>query len=186
MVSIVSLWLPVLVAAVFVFIASSLVHTILNWHANDYVSVPDEESVMNALRPFNLPPGEYAVPKPESPKQMKDPAFIEKMGKGPVLMMTVWPNGQFEMGKSLVQWFIYCVVVSVFAAYITGRALEPGAEYLQVFRFAGATAFFCHAVGLWQSSIWFRRSWVTTAKNTVDGLIYALLTAGTFGWLWPS
>jgi len=24
-----------------------------------------------------------------------------------------------------------------------------------------------------------------TIKEVVDGLIYGLLTAGTFGWLWP-
>jgi len=72
------------------------------------------------------------------------------------------------------------------AAYIAGRALEPGAHYLSVFRFAGATAFFGYAFALMQQSIWYKRAWGTTFKSTFDGLIYALLTAGTFGWLWPS
>jgi hypothetical protein len=34
-------------------------------------------------------------------------------------------------------------------------------------------------------SIWYHRSWGTTLRYTVDGLVYALLTAGIFGWLWP-
>jgi hypothetical protein len=34
-------------------------------------------------------------------------------------------------------------------------------------------------------SIWYSRAWINTIKSTIDGLIYALLTAGTFGWLWP-
>jgi hypothetical protein len=54
-----------------------------------------------------------------------------------------------------------------------------------VFRFAGTTAFIGYSVALWQMSIWYRRAWSTTIKATVDGLIYALLTAGVFGWLWP-
>jgi hypothetical protein len=49
----------------------------------------------------------------------------------------------------------------------------------------GATAFIGHAAALWQMSIWYHRAWTTTIKSTVDGLIYALLTAGVFGWLWP-
>ena len=73
----------------------------------------------------------------------------------------------------------------VLAAYIAGRALGPGAEYLHVFRFTGATAFMCYTVAGWQASIWYRRPWATTLKNTFDGFIYACLTAGAFGWLWP-
>jgi len=95
------------------------------------------------------------------------------------------PSGGISMGRNLILWFVYCVVVSVFAAYIAGRALPQGTVYLNVFRFAGATAFIGYAAALWQMSIWYHRAWTTTIKSTVDGLIYALLTAGTFGWLWP-
>jgi len=90
------------------------------------------------------------------------------------------------MGKNLAMWFVYCVVVSTLSAYIAGRALTPEAHYLSVFRFAGATAFIGYSVALWQNSIWYRRAWSTTLKQTFDGLVYALLTAGTFGWLWPA
>lgn len=99
--------------------------------------------------------------------------------------MTVLKPGPPAMGASLVQWFLYCVAVGIFAAYVAGRALEPGAHYLAVFRFAGCTAFVGYAVALWQNSIWYKRAWSTTLKSTFDGLVYALLTAGTFGWLWP-
>jgi len=105
------------------------------------------------------------------------------------MVVTVMPSGAKEMGKrlnqSLVFWFLYAVVIGIFAAYIAGRALPPGSQYPQVFRFVGATAFLAYVVALWQMSIWYRRSWMTTFKVTVDGLIYALLTAGMFGWLWP-
>ena len=87
------------------------------------------------------------------------------------------------MGGQLLQWFVYSIVVSFFAAYIAGHALGPGADYLAVFRFTGATAFMCYTVAGWQASIWYKRAWSTTLKNTFDGLVYACLTAGAFGWL---
>jgi hypothetical protein len=186
MVPVLSLWLPILLSAVVVFVASSAIHMFLPHHRNDVKKVPDEDGVMDALRNFNIPPGDYMMPRAASSKEMKDPAFIEKLGKGPVAVFTVMPSGPIAMGKSLVQWFIYSVVVSIFAAYIAGRALGPGAEYLAVFRFAGATAFLGYALALSQNSIWWRRAWSTTIKSTIDGLVYALLTAGVFGWLWPS
>ena len=101
------------------------------------------------------------------------------------MMLTVMPNGPFAMGKNLVLWFLYSAVVGIFAAYVAGTALPAGAPYLRVFQFVGVTAFIGYSVALWQMSIWYRRAWRLTIKATVDGLIYALLTAGTFGWLWP-
>lgn len=185
MVSIISLWLPILVSAVFVFIASSLIHMLLPYHRSDFKKVPNEDATMEELRKLNIPPGEYGIPYAENPKEMKSPEFQEKFKKGPLAFLTVLDNKAFNMGKNLALWFLYCVVVSIFAAYITSRALTPGADYLAVFRFAGATAFIGYTLALWQNSIWYKRSVKTNLKNTFDGLIYALLTAGTFGWLWP-
>jgi len=179
------LWLPILLSAVIVFVASSLIHMATPWHKSDYPKVPNEDRVMDALRPLAIPPGDYMIPRPSSREEMRAPEFAEKVKRGPVMVLTVMPPGPMTMSKSLVLWFFYCAVVGVFAAYVAGRALQPGAPYLQVFRFAGATAFIGYSLALWQMSIWYRRAWSTTVKTTVDGLIYALLTAGTFGWLWP-
>ena len=185
MVPILSLWLPILLSAVFVFIISSIIHMILPYHRNDFSALPDEEKVMDDLRKYNLPPGEYYMPRAASSKEMSSPEYIDKTKKGPVAFMTVIENGPPKMGMSLLLWFLYAVVVGLFAAYIGGRALGPGADYLSVFRFVGTTAFVGYTVGVWQNSIWFKRKWSTTFKNTIDGLVYALFTAGTFGWLWP-
>lgn len=180
-----SLWLPILLSSVLVFVVSSLIHMASPWHKSDYPRVPDEDKVMDALRPFAISPGDYMIPRPSTRGEMGSPEFAEKMKKGPVMIVTVIPNGPMSMGTNLALWFLYSAVVGVLAAYITGRALPVGAKYLQVFRFAGATAFIGYSVALWQMSIWYRRAWSTTFKATVDGLIYALLTAGSFGWLWP-
>jgi hypothetical protein len=186
MVSILSLWIPVLLSAVLVFVASSLIHMVLGYHRTDWRRVAAEEGAMDALRNASIPPGDYMMPCPTGPAAMKDPEFVEKMTKGPVVFMTVLSPGPPSMGANLAQWFIYCVVVSVFAAYVAGRALGPGADYLDVFRFAGTTAFIAYAVAHWQTSIWYGKSWMTTLKQTIDGLVYGLLTGGAFGWLWPA
>ncbi|HWP82780.1 MAG TPA: hypothetical protein VNN76_09005 [Bacteroidota bacterium] len=185
MVPILSLWLPILVSAVFVFLVSFVLHTVLTYHFKDFRQVPNEDKVMDALRGFNLEPGEYIIPYAGSTAAMKSPEFQAKVKKGPGAFMAIWAGGRPSMGKSLMQWFLFSIVVGIFAAYMAGRALGPGAPYLSVFRFAGFTAFACYCVAGWQDSIWFKRSWARTFRATVDGLIYGLLTGGTFGWLWP-
>ena len=185
MVSIFSLWLPILLSAVAVFVASSIIHMVLGYHAADYKKLPAEDDVMAALRKFDIPPGDYLVPCAGSPKAMKDPAFLEKFKAGPRAMMTFMTGGEINMGPQFVQWFLYSILIGITAAYIAGRALPPGAHYRAVFRFAGATAFFGYSLALWQTSIWYKKSWATTFRSTIDGLIYGLLTGGFFGWLWP-
>lgn len=186
MVSIVSLWLPILLSAVFAFVLSSVIHMFLTYHRSDVAAVPQEEQVMEALRGFNLPPGDYVMPHAGSGAAMKSPEYQEKLAKGPVALFTVLPGGPLNMGKSLTQWFLYCVLVSVFAAYVTSRAVDPGDPYLSVFRFAGVTAFACYGIALLQNSIWWSRKWSATLKAVFDALLYSLVTAGTFGGLWPS
>lgn len=187
MVPLSALAVPILLSAVFVFLASSILHMVLAfWHRGDLDRLPDEDRVMDALRPFALRPGNYAMPLAYGMADMKNPAFIEKMKKGPVAFLTVGESGPPTMGKQLTLWFLFSVVVSIFAAYIASRALPYGADYLDVFRFAGTTAFAAYGLGLAPESIWWRRNWTATIKSMVDGLIYALLTAGTLGWLWPS
>ena len=185
MVSVVSLWLPILLSAVIVFVASSIIHMVLRYHNTDFLKLAKEDEVMQALRPFNIPPGDYGVPCSGSPEGMRSPEFQEKMKAGPVIIMTVFPTGSTSLGTSLVLWFLYSILVSVIAGYVAGSALPKGAHYLAVFRFTGCVAFTSYSMALLQMSIWFRRNWVTTLKSVFDGLVYALLTAGTFGWLWP-
>lgn len=180
-----SLWLPVLVSTVIVFLASWIIHMLPLWHKNDFPAMPQEDAVMNALRPFNIPPGDYMVPRCNGAADMKSPEFAEKMKRGPVVFMTVMPSGQMQMGRSLFMWFIFCAVVGVFSAYVASRAHGPDAHYLRVFQLVGATAFVGYALATWQEHIWFKRGFGHTVKRTFDGLIYGCLTAGTFGWLWP-
>lgn len=185
MVSIMSLWLPIILSAVFVFVASSVIHMVLKYHNNDFKKLPKEDEALEALSKLDIKPGVYMLPHAGSMEAMKDEAYLAKMNKGPVAFLTVSENGPPNMGKSLTLWFISSIVISIFAAYIAGRALDPGADYLSVFRFVGSTAFIAYALGSWQNAIWFKHSWSMAIKSSVDALIYAFVTAGTFGWLWP-
>jgi len=186
MVSVVSLWLPILLSAVAVFFVSSFIHMVLKYHNSDFKKLPDEDKVMDDIRKAGIPAGDYMFPCTTDSKERNSKEFQDKMKKGPSGVMTVFPAGSNFMGSSLALWFIFSLIVGVFAAYIAGRALEPGAHYLSVFRFAGATAFVGYSLALMQNSIWYKKNWGTTLKSMLDGLIYALLTAGVFGWLWPA
>ena len=185
MIGVAPFWLPILLSAVFVFAASSVIHMASPWHKSDYPKLPNEDQLMDAVRPLGIAPGDYMVPRPDSREDMRSPAFKEKVRKGPVMMLTVWPSGPVSMGRNLALWFVYTVAIGVFAAYVAGHALLPAASSRQIFRFAGITAFIGYTAALWQMSIWYQRAWTTTIKATIDGLIYALLTAIIFVWLWP-
>jgi hypothetical protein len=181
-----SLWLPILLSAVLVFVASSLLHMVLGYHAADWQKLPEEDAVQEALRRFQMPPGDYALPCPTSAAHQQSDEFKAKQAKGPVLVMTTWPSGPQNMTGSLVLWFVYAVVVGTVAALVAGTTIPPGADGHLVFHTVALVAFAGYSLALAQHSIWYHRRWRTTLVSMADGLIYALLTAGVFAWLWPN
>lgn len=185
MVMLAALWLPILLSAVLVFLASSVIHMVLGYHANDFGAVPDEDRVMEALRAAGVQPGQYVLPHATDREAMASEAYLAKSERGPVALLTVTESGPPRVGKQLGRWFVYLVVAGILIAYVAGLALDRGEPYMEVFRLVSSTAFLAYTVALWQEPVWYGRSWSMTVKNTLDGLIYALLTAGVFGWLWP-
>jgi len=185
MVPLTALWLPILLSAVIVFVASSIIHMVLPFHKSDYRKLPEEDKVLDAMRAAGVTPGRtYHFPH-TTHKEMKSSETVEKFKRGPVGLLNVMPSGPPGLGKFLGQWFAYCLLIGVFVAYLTGRTRSPGTQYLEVFRVAGTTAFLGYSGALIQDSIWRGQTWGVTLKHVLDGLIYGLLTAGTFGWLWP-
>ena len=185
MVYLTALWLPILLSAVVVFVASSVMHMMLTYHKGDYKKLPNEDRLLEAMRSQTLAPGTYMFPYCASHKEAGSAEMLEKQKKGPVGILTVIPSGPRGMGKYLLSWFTFCLVVGVFAAYVAGRTLGVGAQYLAVFRIVGTVGFVAYSVGQMPDSIWRGQPWSTTLKHMFDGLVYALLTAGMFGWLWP-
>jgi hypothetical protein len=184
MVPLTALWLPIIVSAVFVFVASSIMHMVLPYHRNDYGQLPDEDKILATLRAAAVKRGLYVFPYCTH-KDMKSPALIEKQKQGPVGFVTILPSGPPAMSKFLIQWFVFCLVIGFFVAYLTGHTVAPGTQYLAVFRVAGTAAFLAYGLGNLSNGIWKGQPWSSTIKEVIDGLVFGLLTAGTFGWLWP-
>jgi hypothetical protein len=184
MVPVTALWLPILLSAVIVFVASSIIHMVLPYHKSDYQKLPDEDKLLPMLRAANLKRGLYIFPFCTH-KDMKSPASIEKYNQGPVGMMTIFPSGPPAMPKFLGMWFAYCLMISLIVACLTVTTLRSGADYHIVFHSVGLAAFLAYGVGHLSNGIWKGQTWGVTLKELIDGLIYAALTAGTFAWLWP-
>lgn len=185
MVSFVQLWLPILLSAVFVFFASSVLHMVLKfWHMPDCRGFSNEDEIGAAIRKGNASVGMYMLPHC-SPEAMKKPETQEKFKQGPVGMVFLRQNGPINMAIYLGQWFLFCVLVSVFCAYLVAQVLTPNTPSLQVFCVVGTAAFMAYAVGTLPNAIWWGHPWRSTIKHAIDGLIYALITAASFGWLWP-
>lgn len=178
-------WLPILLSAVLAFIASSLIWNVLGAHKWHIQGMPDEAAAREALGKQGLKPGQYAIPYSASSSAMKDPAFMEKLVKGPVAIVVVRAAGAPNMAQFLGAWFVYLLFVSAFVAFVCAQTLPFGASYLRVFRIAGAVAFAGYSFGQIPNAIWWGRPWKSAFKEFADGLVYALLTAGCFGWLWP-
>jgi hypothetical protein len=179
-----ALWLPILLSAVIVFVASFIMHMVLPYHRNDYGPLPDEDKILSAMRSVALQRGLYIFPFCTH-KDMKSPAMIEKQKQGPVGFLTIFPSGPPAMPKFLIQWFVYCLLIGFFVAYLAAHTIAPGTNYLAVFRVVGTAAFLAYGLGHLSNGIWKGQTWSVTIKEVIDGLIYGLLTAGTFGWLWP-
>jgi len=184
MVFLATLWLPIVLSAVIVFAASSIMHVVLKYHQSDCHQIPDEDKFLALLCPANLKRGLYVFPY-FLPKDMKSPAAIEKYKQGPVGFMTIMPSGPPAVPKFMVQWFFYCLLIGFFVACLTAHTVPPGANYRAVFRVAGTAAFLGYGLSHLSDGIWKGQPWSMTIKEVIDGLVYGLLTAGTFGWLWP-
>jgi hypothetical protein len=179
-----ALWLPILLSALIVFVASSIMHMVLPYHRTDYRKLPDEEELLAALRAAGLTRGLYIFPFC-TPKEMKSPAMVEKYKQGPVGMMTVFPSGPPVMPKFLGLWFAYCLIISLVVAFLAGSILGFRAHHHPIFHAVALAAFLAYGVGLLSNGIWKGQPWSVVIKEVIDGLVYALLTAATFAWLWP-
>jgi len=184
MVPLSALWLPIVLSAVIIFVASSIMHMALPYHKGDYKKLPDEDKVLPTLGATGITRGLYVFPFCTH-KEMKSPEAIAKYEKGPVGMMIVFPNGAPFIPKFLGLWFGYCLVIAFFVAYLAAHTVAPGTYYLAVFRVVGTAAFLSFGLGPLANVIWKGYPWGFVLKEVIDGLIYGLLMAGTFGWLWP-
>jgi hypothetical protein len=179
------LWLPIVVSGVVVFILSALAWTVMPHHKKDFTGLPNAQAVQEVMRQNPPVPGQYAIPWVAGAQSFEDPLIQDMMNKGPRAYVTVVPNGMPSMVPMMAKSVVFYLIVSTLVAYVSWHALQPGAEYLEVFQIAGATASMSYILATVPDSIWFGRPWGNFARQALDGLIFGLATAGIFGWLWP-
>jgi len=182
MVSLADLWLPILLSAVFVFIASSVLHMALRYHTSDHAIVPGEAEVLEAMRKSGVAPGSYRFPYCSTMEELSTEEMTEKFSKGPVGFMTIFPNGPIAMGKNLGIWFVYTLVVSAFVAYLGSFSIQDES----VFRFTATAAAVAYCLPGMSDTAWKGQSWSVTMKFAFDGLVYAVCTGAAFQWFWPA
>jgi hypothetical protein len=179
------LWLPVVLSAVAVWFVSAILHMVLKYHRADYKQLAGEDSVAAPLRKAAAAPGVYVIPYCAEPSQMKDPAIQKKYADGPVALITVLRNGAPAMGKILVQWFLFCLLVSFVTSYVARHTLAPGEDGLNVLRLTGTVAFIAYGFGYFQDSIWRGIPWSNSLRGLIDAAVYAVVTGLVFRYLWP-
>lgn len=180
-----SLWLPVVVSAVAVWIVSSVLHMVFKYHRADHKQLPDEETVVQGLRAAGPLPGIYFTPYIADHSAFKDPAVRKRYEDGPIAIITVMRNGPPAMGKYLALWFAFCFLVSFSVAYLARHTLAPGAAGLDVIRVTGIAAFLAYGFGYLQDTIWKAVPWPNAFRGLLDAFVYAVTTGLVFRFLWP-
>lgn len=178
------LLLPIVLSAVLVFIASSVIHMALKYHAADYRKLPNEDAVMAALKQGAPAPAQYVFPHCADHKLMNSPEMQRKFAEGPVGVLYIRQAGPMQLGPFLGKWFAYSLALTAVVAYLARAELPATAGHAAVFRLVGTATWLAYS---WQgpaASIWKGVPWANTFKDMFDGLIYAVVTAGVFAWLW--
>lgn len=181
-----SLWLPVVLSAAAVWIASAIVWMVLPHHKPEWKKLPDEAAVMAALAKSPPAPGQYVFPYCAEAKDYSSPDFKARVEKGPCGRVLVLPNAMPAMGPKLVGYFLWCFAISFVTAYVLRHALSPGAAAVEVARLAAATSGVVYALGIIPEAIWIGRAWSDAIKSVIDGCAYAAITTACFVLLWPA
>jgi len=177
-----ALWLPILLSAVGVFIASNILHmAIPAWHRSDYGKLDNEKAFLDAIA--SAKSGQYIAPHVNWGKLSAEER--EAMMQRPMAFTLVRNPARFSFPKTLGLYLVYLLVISTFIAYLAAATLAAGMPFGYVFRVVGSAGILAYAFGTVSDAIWYGKPWSVVAKFVIDGVIYGLVTGAIFGWLWP-
>ena len=179
------LWLPILVTAVAVFVASSLIHMVFKWHNLDYKKLTNEDAVLAAIRAGSPEPGQYVLPHCADMKDLQTEELQKKFREGPVGFMTLKRPGPPTIGGALGKWFVFNLAVAGIVGVIALRMYGLQADPRRAAHLVGVLSLLTYSGGSVQQGIWMGKPWGSVAKDLLDGAIYATVSALSFWWLWP-
>jgi hypothetical protein len=184
-ISLMQLWLPIVLGGIFCWIASAMIHIFIKYHNADYKKLSNEEQVSDAIRQGDPKPGLYHMPFCTDMKEMNNQSMQDKFKQGPIALISVFENGMPPMGKLLAQQLAFFLGGCILIAYVATLAITASADLMVVFRFTMVISFITFGYGLIPNSIWLGQPWSNCLRYLLDALIYAVIIAATFAWLWP-
>jgi hypothetical protein len=175
------LWLPILISTVALFFTSFLSWMVVRLHEQDWIKIDDEDKLIDTVREMNIPEGNYMFPGSESAKEMNSPEYQEKYKAGPRGILQVLPAANMGVNLGLtVVFFLFC---NATFAYLASFALEPGTDFVTVFRFVATIALMTFCASMIQHAIWFKNRVV---GHVIESIAYALIAGAIFAALWPA
>lgn len=185
MVELTDLVLPILGAAVAVFVVSALIWTVMPHHKTEWRPIANEDEFLAALRESGVTAGLWFFPKAMQWEEQKQPGAKERLSAGPKGYLTVLPAETQHMGKAMGQSFLKDLVIAVLIAYLASIGLPAGAEYSDVFTFVSVGYLLAYSAAEFSAAIWFGMPWLSLWKRVADALVMGLVAAGIFASLWP-
>jgi hypothetical protein len=177
----VSLWLPIIVSGVALFFASFAAWMLLPHHKPEWTGVDNEDAFLQAVRNAGIGPGQYMFPYSCKPEDWKSEEFKRRQAEGPTGTIIIWKS-QPNMGVNMALTVAFFTITNLVIAYLAGMAIQPGAEFLTVFRFVGTAGVLTYGTANILNGIWFGRKMIA---DIIDGIAYGLITGLIFAALWP-
>ncbi|MDX2118676.1 MAG: hypothetical protein SFY96_10885 [Planctomycetota bacterium] len=183
-----ALWLPIVVSAAGVWVASAIGWMAIGHHNKDFKHLPDEAGFIDAIKHMSLAPGAYAFPNCADHARLKEPAIQELMKTGPVGSITLM-RMPMSMGGAMIKTFVVYLAISTLVAYLGWFTLPHGGAtpltFKHGFQVLGTAGVLGYAFAALPNGIWFGQSPRAMALGVIDGIVYGLLTGAIFCWLWP-
>jgi hypothetical protein len=178
------LWLPILISAGVVWVASAVIWMAMPHHKDDFDTLPNETEFINTIKGWGIPPGNYGFPNFRDCKR-DDPEMKKKLEEGPLGILNVWPP-QKGMGMNMMLSFLVYLIVSLLIGYLGWEALGPAKTFAKVFQIIGTAGVLSYSFAFIPSGIWFCQKRKALMMNVLDGIVLGLLTGLIFASLWPT
>jgi hypothetical protein len=177
--SVVDLWLPILAAGLATHILSTIAWVVLPHHKPEWQKYPNEDELLGQLAK-NAQAGQYIFPYARSSEDVNSDAYKEKLSKCRG-MLVLWPTPT-HMGKAIGLTLVAFLIIAFVIGYLASMGLQPGADFMKVFRFVTTAGLLAHIAAKFPFVFWFRRK---VAMDVLDGVVFALVTGLIFAALWP-